>query len=159
MPHTRGSCGGDSLRRYECQPANTRNTAVNVFTIKQLRVDAGFPIPSLTTLLVAGLAYLILLTPIAYTITGWHGVAGLAVSSTLCVLPGCATLLFVSCLKRKRVAFLLIGTGLRLTCVFAGILIAKSKWPSYATADFYVWLVLAYLWVLFVETWLTIRSN
>lgn len=116
------------------------------------------PTKSLLILLTSGFFFWALLIVPAWLVADLRGVIGLTISGMLCLLPGCIALGFKAWLGSSQSAYVLVAGGLRLGFVLAGALGAKFAWPEFGLKEFFIWLVLYYLFVLAIETWLTVRN-
>jgi hypothetical protein len=90
----------------------------------------------------------------AWLIAGTAGLEGLTYSVLLCAPPG-----FVAVLVAERgrdanraLAGLLVGAGLRMAAVLAVTLVLKDIRPDLGLMQYYIWLVIAYLVMLALET-------
>ncbi len=116
------------------------------------------PTKSLLILTTSCFLFWVLLIVPAWLVADLRGFVGLSVAAAMCLLPGVIALGCKSWLAAdSQSAFVLIASGLRLGIVLAGALAAKSLWPAFGFKEFFVWLVLFYLFVLAIETWLTVR--
>lgn len=106
------------------------------------------------TLATAALGLWLIAAGPAYLIAGSLGLEGLTYAVLLCAAPGFAAL-FASERGRQGVqalAGLVVGMGLRLVTVLGATLVLHRFRPDLGLLEFYVWLVVAYLVMLAVET-------
>jgi hypothetical protein len=97
----------------------------------------------------------------AYLIAGARGFEGLTYSVLLCLVPGLAAL---ECAERGRGANramegLLIGMGLRFAAILGVTFVLSKVRPDLGLMQFYIWLILAYLGTLAVETRLLLQAE
>jgi len=104
-------------------------------------------------------AFGVLLAGPAWLVAKTSGLVGLATSAFLCVVPGCVALGCRRFLNQARETTVLVAGGLRFGLVLAAALVAKEYWPEYGISEFFVWLVLFYLFTLAVETWLILKPS
>jgi hypothetical protein len=99
--------------------------------------------------------------PVAICWGGFGGFEGVWYSDVLCLLPGCITILIVSATQRTGLAAytVLVGIGLRVIFVVAGLLVFKSVRPDLGFREFVVWLLVNYLVALALETWVVVRLS
>lgn len=87
----------------------------------------------------------------AHMMAGIQGLQGLALSIGLCVVPGVVTLYLLPLLRDKHIAFL-VGSSLRLLFALGGAVVVKVVQPSFGLEEFYLWLMLCYMFALVFET-------
>jgi hypothetical protein len=89
------------------------------------------------------------------------GLIGLAVSAVLCTAPGCLIVSFKSLVSGSKATLVLASTGLRMFVVMLGALVARFGVAGYGMREFFLWLILFYLFTLVLETrsLLTARSK
>lgn len=112
------------------------------------------------SLLLASAAWWGLWSGPAFWLGGREGILTLTLAGVLCVVPGLIVLGMVSRFSGPdmRAWAILIGTGLRLAFVLAGVLLA-SKWGGWNFRGTWFWIVVFYLFVLLVETLLVLKSQ
>lgn len=116
------------------------------------------PTESLLILLASVFFFWVVLVGPAWLVADLPGVIGLTVSGILCLVPGLIAVAIQELLGGTRDTFALVAGGLRLGFVLLGALAAKSWWPEYGIKEFFAWLILYYLFVLAIETWLSVRK-
>jgi hypothetical protein len=112
-------------------------------------------------LLVASLLFTLLLTGPAWLVAGSKGLIGLASAAVLCTLPGCLVVAFKGLVSDSQATLVLAAGGLRMFFVLLGALVAKFVVVGYGLQEFFVWLILFYLFTLALETksLLTVKSE
>lgn len=108
-------------------------------------------------LVVSGIVLWGLLVSPAWLLAGVDGLVGLTISALLCVVPGCVVVVWKVFLSPTQNVLFLVSTGLRFGLIFASALLAKAVRPGFGIREFYVWLIVFYLYALAVETWLVLR--
>lgn len=106
-------------------------------------------------MLTAGMLGLgILLAAVAFGVAGLPGVEGLVYSLLLCLVPGLLTVVFGEYLKKYDLAayIVLVGGGLRMVFVLAGMFAVSAWRPDLGFRQFTVWLIVCYLVALALET-------
>ncbi|MFO1094913.1 MAG: hypothetical protein U0992_16650 [Planctomycetaceae bacterium] len=90
----------------------------------------------------------------AWLLAGAAGLEGLTYALLLCLAPGVVTLQILKSEDDPHQALkaMLLGFGLRMGVVFAGILVLRLVRPDLGPREFYLWLVVGYLVTLAVET-------
>lgn len=106
----------------------------------------------------SGLVFAALLAGPAWWVAESRGLIGLAVSAALCLVPGCVALV-LTVWGGPGVSLMFLSSGLRLGFVLTGSLVAKFLVTGYGMREFFVWLIVFYLFTLAVETWLAMRRN
>jgi hypothetical protein len=81
------------------------------------------------------------------------GLIGLAVSAVLCTAPGCLVVSFRQLVSGSKATLVLASSGLRMFVVMIGALVARYGVSGYGMREFFLWLVLFYLFTLALETW------
>jgi hypothetical protein len=94
----------------------------------------------------------------AHFMAGVEGLQGLALSIGLCVVPGIVTLCLVPLLPHRHTAFL-VGSSLRLVFALGGALVVRFMRPSFGLGEFYLWLLLCYLFALVFETQFVLKPK
>ena len=106
----------------------------------------------------SGLIFGTVLAGPAWWLAGEAGLMGLAGSAVLCLIPGCLAVLL-----RRVIAdsgtFFLAANGLRLAFVLPGALVGRLFVDGDGLKEFFVWLILFYLFTLAVETALAYRRD
>lgn len=87
----------------------------------------------------------------AHLIAGVEGLEGLALALSLCVVPGVVTLFLAPLVPDKHIAFL-VGSTLRLMFALGGAIVVRVVRPSFGLGEFYLWLILCYMFALAFET-------
>lgn len=103
-------------------------------------------------LVVASVVFALVLAGPAWLLAGSKGLIGLAVAALLCTIPGCLVVAFKGLFGGSQAALILAPGGLRMFFVFLGALAAKFVVSGYGLKEFYVWLILFYLFMLALET-------
>ncbi len=102
------------------------------------------------------LFWLVLALP-AWLVGETTGLAGLSISAGLCLVPGCLAAAAKTWWGLSHVAFFLVASGLRLFLAAGGALVAKTARPELGLREFFVWLILFYLFVVAVESLITLE--
>lgn len=105
----------------------------------------------------SGVAMWALLLVPAWLLAKMLGVVGLTISAVLCVFPGCIIVVWKGYLSPSQNALFLVSTGLRFGLVFGSAMLAKLARPEFGISEFYIWLIVFYLYALAIETWLVLR--
>lgn len=105
----------------------------------------------------SGFGLWLLLVGPAWILVGVNGVVGLTVSAALCLMPGCVVLVWKAYLAPSLDLVFLVSTGVRFGLLAASALVVKVIAPEFGLREFYIWLVLFYLFALAIETWLVLR--
>lgn len=105
-----------------------------------------------------GLIFSAVLAGPAWWLAGQTGLIGLAVSTALCLVPGCVTVL-LRVVIAESTSLLLAANGIRLAFVMAGAFAGQLFVTGDGMKEFFVWLILCYLFTLAVETWLAFRRH
>ena len=103
-------------------------------------------------MVVASLVFAILLAGPAWLVAETKGLIGLSVSAVLCTIPGCLVVAFKRLAGESQATLVLAAGGLRMFFVLLGALGAKFVVSGYGLKEFYVWLILFYLFTLALET-------
>lgn len=103
-------------------------------------------------LVVASVVFALVLAGPAWLLAGSKGLIGLAVAALLCTIPGCLVVAFKGLFGGSQATLILAPGGLRIFFVFLGALGAKFVVSGYGLKEFYVWLILFYLFMLALET-------
>lgn len=127
-------------------------------TIVETPTDGRSAWTEFSWLIGMGAVFAGLLAGPAWWLAGSKGLTGLAFSAALCLIPGCAAVL-VRVRGGSSATIVLVSIGLRLTFVMAGALAAKLLVTGYGMREFFIWLILFYLFTLAVETWFAFRRN
>jgi uncharacterized membrane protein YwaF len=117
--------------------------------------DAVKTLGSRLFVLTAGMFILgLLLAAVAYGVAGLPGVEGLVYSLLLCLIPGLVTVIVSEYLKKSDLAahVVLVGGGLRMVFVLAGMFAVSALRPDLGFRQFTVWLIICYLVALALET-------
>ena len=127
---------------------------LRTLTGRQLTFTGGM---LLASALEAGIAWLLANNGFA----GDQGVEGVGYSSLLCLIPGWLTIFSADVMRRQGAAayVVLVGVGLRMLFVLAGLFIVRSQRPDLGPAEFLVWLVVNYLVSLSLETWIVLAAS
>ncbi len=99
----------------------------------------------------------VLLAGPAWLAASTRGLTGLSFAILLCMVPGCIAVMVKVLLQLSDVAFFLLASGLRLSFVVGGALIAKTTVGDLAFLEFPLWLLLSYMFVLSVEAVVTLK--
>ena len=103
-------------------------------------------------LVVASLVFALVLAGPAWLVAGDKGLVGLSVAAVLCTLPGCLVVEFKGLVGDSQATLVLAAGGLRMFFVLLGALMAKFVVEGYGLKEFFVWLILFYLFTLALET-------
>jgi hypothetical protein len=103
-------------------------------------------------MVVASLVFALLLVGPAWLVAETKGLIGLGVSAVLCTIPGCLVVAFKRLAGESQAALILAAGGLRMFFVLLGALGAKFVVSGYGLKEFFVWLILFYLFTLALET-------
>lgn len=103
-------------------------------------------------LVVASLVFAFLLAGPAWLVAETKGLIGLGVSALLCTIPGCLVVAFKGLVGGSQATLILAAGGLRMFFVLLGALGAKFVVSGYGLKEFFVWLILFYLFTLALET-------
>lgn len=103
-------------------------------------------------LLVASVIFTLLLAGPAWLVAGSRGLIGLAAAAVLCTIPGCLVVAFKGLVGNSQATLVLAAGGLRMFFVLLGALVAKFVVVGYGLKEFFVWLILFYLFTLAMET-------
>ena len=112
----------------------------------------------LSVFLIGGAGLWALLAGPAWMLAGTLGVIGLTIAAVLCLAPALVTVAFDVLLAPSQNVLFLVSTGLRFGLVLASALVAKVSRPEFGLREFFVWLIVFYLFTLAVETWLLLRK-
>lgn len=103
----------------------------------------------------------LLLSGPAWWLAGRAGVEGLTIAAVLCFVPGCLVFVLgalVESLRSQTPMLVLAGSVLRMLFVLAGLMVVQSIRPDLGFREFTVWLLVFYLAMLLVETWVLTRG-
>lgn len=103
-------------------------------------------------LVVASLIFALVLAGPAWLVAGDKGLIGIAAATVLCTLPGCLVVAFKGLVGDSQATLVLAAGGLRMFFVLLGALAAKFVVEGYGLKEFFVWLILFYLFTLALET-------
>jgi hypothetical protein len=90
----------------------------------------------------------------ALFVAGVPAIEGLTYAVLLCALPGFVSLLIAERGRDRDRAFagMLVGTGLRMAAVLTATLLLRAWRPDLGPLQFHIWLIVAYLATLAIET-------
>lgn len=103
-------------------------------------------------LVVASLIFALVLAGPAWLVAEGKGLIGLAAAAVLCTFPGCLVVAFKGLVGDSQATLVLAAGGLRMFFVLLGALMAKFVVDGYGLKEFFVWLILFYLFTLALET-------
>ena len=103
-------------------------------------------------LALASVLFALLLAGPAWWVAGGDGLLGLAIATALCLLPGCLAMTLHRLVGDQSGMFELAVGGLRMLFVAAGAVAMQVTRPDLGMREFYVWLILLYVFTLAVET-------
>lgn len=103
-------------------------------------------------LVVASLVFALMLAGPAWLVAGSKGLIGLLAATVLCTLPGCLVVAFKGLVGDSQATLVLATGGLRMFFVLLGALMARFVVEGYGLKEFFVWLILFYLFTLALET-------
>ncbi|MFT5325664.1 MAG: hypothetical protein ACI8P0_003535 [Planctomycetaceae bacterium] len=103
-------------------------------------------------MVIASLVFALLLAGPAWLVAETKGLIGLGVSAVLCTIPGCLVVAFKRLAGESQATLVLAAGGLRMFFVLLGALGAKFVVSGYGLKEFFVWLILFYLFTLALET-------
>lgn len=103
-------------------------------------------------LILASLVFALLLAWPAWLTAESEGLIGLAAAAVLCTVPGCLVVAFKGLVSGSQATLVLAAGGLRMFFVLLGSLVAKFVVEGYGLKEFFVWLILFYLFTLALET-------
>jgi lysylphosphatidylglycerol synthetase-like protein (DUF2156 family) len=103
-------------------------------------------------IVVASLLFTLVLTGPAWLVAESKGLIGLVVAAVLCTVPGCLVVAFKGLVGDSQATLVLAAGGLRMFFVLLGALGAKFVVTGYGLKEFFVWLILFYLFTLILET-------
>ena len=112
----------------------------------------------LSVLVIGGVGLWALLAGPAWLLAGTIGLIGLTISAVLCLSPALVAVGFDKLFTPSQSVLFLVSTGLRFGLILASALVAKVSRPEFGLLEFYVWLIVFYLFTLAVETWLLLRK-
>ncbi len=115
-------------------------------------------LPQVGMLMVSDFGLWLLLIVPAWLLGGSNGAVGLTISAVLCFVPGCLALLWKCYFCPSHDVFFLVSTGLRFGILVLSALVAKLARPEFGLCEFYIWLIVFYLFALAIETWLALRG-
>ena len=95
---------------------------------------------------------------------GWvgsKGAEGVLYSIVLCLVPGWLTIYAADLLKHHELSayVVLVGTGLRVIFVILGMIAVGVLRPDLGLREFTIWLIIAYMQALGLETWLVLKPS
>lgn len=96
----------------------------------------------------------------ANRIAGRDGLVGLSVAAVLCFVPGLVVFGLAGNVapgSPKAATMVLVGSGLRMAAVLAGVLVIREYWPRFGFREFLVWVLIFYLGTLALETLLLLK--
>ena len=89
----------------------------------------------------------------AWLLDGVIGLRGLSVAAFLCLVPGCAVLLFAeSAFVKTQPMLPLLASGARMGVVMLFTLLLYKTVPGFGLREFMVWLIVIYMATLAFET-------
>jgi hypothetical protein len=103
-------------------------------------------------LIAASVGFAFLLAGPAWLVAEIKGLIGLGVSALLCTVPGCLVVVFRELAGKSQATLILAAGGLRMFFVLLGALAAKFVVSGYGLKEFFIWLILFYLFTLALET-------
>ena len=103
-------------------------------------------------LVVASLIFALVLAGTAWLVAEGKGLIGLVAATVLCTLPGCLVVALKGLVGDSQATLVLAAGGLRMFFVLLGALTAKFVVEGYGLKEFFVWLILFYLFTLALET-------
>lgn len=103
-------------------------------------------------LVVASLIFTLVLAGPAWLVAESKGLIGLAAAALLCTVPGCLVVAFKELAGGSQATLVLAAGGLRMFFVLLGALAAKFVVTGYGLKEFFIWLILFYLFTLALET-------
>jgi hypothetical protein len=112
--------------------------------------DSGFA--DVFRLVIASVVFAVLLAGPAWLVAETKGLIGVGVSALLCVIPGCLVVAFKGLAGGSQASLILTASGLRMFFVLLGALGAKFVVSGYGLKEFFVWLILFYMFTLALET-------
>lgn len=96
----------------------------------------------------------------ARLLAGQDGLVGLSVAAVLCFVPGLIVFALASHVEPgtpKAATMILVGSGLRMAAVLAGVLVFRKLWPQFGFREFLLWILIFYLGTLLLETSLLLK--
>lgn len=114
--------------------------------------SAGSGLSDVLKLVWASLGFALLLVGPAWLVAEWKGLIGLVAAAVLCTVPGCLVVAFRGLVAGSQSTFVLAAGGLRMFFVLVGSLFVKFVVEGYGLKEFFVWLILFYLFTLALET-------
>ena len=103
-------------------------------------------------LILASFVFALLLAGPAWLTAESKGLIGLVAAAVLCTVPGCLVVAFKGLASGSQATLVLAAGGLRMFFVLLGSLVAKFVVEGYGLKEFFVWLILFYLFTLALET-------
>lgn len=103
-------------------------------------------------LVVASLLFALVLAGPAWLVAESKGLIGLAAATVLCTLPGCLVVAFKGLVGDSQATLVLAAGGVRMFFVLLGALTARFVVDGYGLKEFFIWLILFYLFTLALET-------
>jgi hypothetical protein len=94
---------------------------------------------------------LLVLTPVAFLVSGSVGVYAVLISSLVCAGPGLVTLAFSKSWAQSSAGLLLVSFA-RMGMGLLVAVVTKVNWPDLTFTDFYLWLAIVYMASLAVDT-------
>lgn len=131
---------GDAVPEEPGEESVTNNNATDSFISTSVK-----------RLLAGGVLVGAVLSAPAYLMAGYEALQGLALAVVLCVLPGVVTLCLTPLIPDRSMAFLL-GSSLRMLFALGGAIVVRFVRPSFGLGEFYLWLILLYMFALAFET-------
>ena len=98
---------------------------------------------------------------VANTWVGPKGVEGVVCSGVLCLIPGWLTIFASNLLKRGRIAVYLALVAMvnRMVFVLVGLFAVNTLRTDLGFREFTIWLLIAYMVALSLETWLVLLPS
>ena len=103
-------------------------------------------------LVFVNVCFALLLAGPAWLMAEEKGLIGLAVSAVLCTAPGCLIISYKTLASGSKATLILVSGGLRMFVVMLGALVARFGVSGYGMREFFLWLILFYLFTLVLET-------
>jgi len=114
--------------------------------------DGNRSVSAMLRLMLACVGFTLLLAGPAWLVAGSKGLVGLSAAALLCLVPGCLVTGFRHLAGDSQAVLLLASGGLRMAFVLMGALVARFGVDGYGLREFFVWLILFYLFTLAIET-------
>lgn len=115
--------------------------------------------PAVFRLVLACFGFAVLLAGPAWLVAGSKGLIGLSAAAVLCTLPGCLVTGFRHLAGGSQATLMLAAGGIRMAFVLLGALVARFGTDGYGLREFFVWLILFYLFTLALETVSVLKSS